>query len=72
MEISMKNLRSLIQPIDINSINVLKNNNIISSEILIIISAILFSIIVYYQLIKLSTVLVIPTNKNKKNDCKFI
>ena len=52
--------------------NNLRLINIDLNQIFIIISAILFAIFVYYQLINKSTMLVIPTNTNKKNDCKFI
>ena len=69
MKVNIKHLRSLIEPTNINSIN---DYNITYNQIFIIIGAILLSIFIYNQLIKISTVLVIPTNKNKKNNCDFI
>jgi hypothetical protein len=52
--------------------NNLKSLNIDLNQILIIISAILLAIFIYNQLINKSTMLVIQTNKNKLNNCKFI
>ena len=72
MEININYLKSLVEPINNNSINLVENNNITYNQILIIIGSILFSIFIYNQLIKISTVLVIPTKKNKKNNCNFI
>jgi hypothetical protein len=61
MEFNLRELKSLGHT----------NNNILYN-ILIIIIGILFGIFFYNNLIKISTVLVVPTNNNKKNRCNFI
>ena len=52
--------------------NNLKSLNVDLNQILIIVGAILLAIFIYNQLINKSTMLVIQTNKNKINNCKFI
>jgi hypothetical protein len=47
-------------------------NNEILYNVLIVIIGVLFGIFVYHNLIKISTVLVVPTDNNKKNRCNFI
>jgi len=61
MEVNFTELKSLGQT----------SNYEILYNILIGIIGILFGIFVYHNLIKISTVLVVPTN-NKKNRCNFI
>jgi hypothetical protein len=46
--------------------------NFDSSHIYLIILGIILALLLYSQLIQMSTVLVIPTNKTKTQKCNFI
>ncbi len=48
----------------------LKSLNIDLNQIFIIVGAILLAIIVYYQLINISSMLVIPSNKSRDTKCQ--
>ncbi len=50
----------------------LRSINIDLNQILIIISAILLAVFLYYQLINKSTMLVIPSNKSRNTACTGI